>query len=230
MSAEKRVYDNIGGRALATALQLNFFNIVDTQRLKLPASPPCRTLSTFWAEDVLPTVQAVRRIYCRNYNPEDSGILTEVWQWTQKPANVELIQKKNLAYEGFVDALPLPVLLNLETAYFFTMADEFKRPEISLKLFEPYVSYKPGTADWENDLRGETFEFTTGLGTRRIENPDRSVKSPLAALESVRKRVDGNLDLIEMYEGWNAVTWAVVMRYHLRLLQRERYTLSKVFS
>ena len=200
--------------------QENFFHLLRQPEFKV-IGQPTRTMSTFWNSDILPTAIKIRKINVHNYQDADGTVLEYVWNWLKNAKNEKLIKEGSLADKETFEQLPTEVVLNSETAYFFAMHSDFKR-NLKFGLFEPFVAYKPETPDWENDIRRITFKFTTGLSERPLEIPGAKNKEPLNPVtEAILKRVHGDKEMVEKYEGINAITWVVLMKYHLELLRRE---------
>lgn len=217
----KEVYTNGVPRTTHYIYQENFFGLVPRPEFRVTGQPN-RTLSTFWNSDILPTTLEIRRIYIGKYKPEDDVNLIYVWNWLKIEENKKMLQQG--ASRSDSEALkrwPTEVLLNYQTALFFTMHDDFKRnPKVS--LFEPFVAYRPGTSDWENDIRRTTFEYVTKLKERPAEPGTCTYSDPAAVILSSRPEI--NEPILERYDYIDSITWVILTKYHLELLKRERNT------
>jgi len=220
MTAEEKVGSAQTGARL---FQRDFLDLVPQAEFEVKG-PPTRTLSTFWHQDILLTAIKMRRIYVEGYQDADDGVLENVWHWLGEERNRALVKNATLQDKKIVRQLPSEVILNLDTAYFFTMADDFKR-DPSSSLFEPFVAYTPGTSDWENDIRRITFDYIDML-RRRPPELDKFAKGLAREdIEGVLARFDGNIEMIRRYERMDGITWTAMMKYHLALLKREKESL-----
>ncbi len=214
-----------GGRKVGYIRQTNYFDIIPPQDIEITGTPS-RTLSTFWNNDILPTTIKIRQIYLPNYQESDAVVLESLWKWMKSDAkNEELVKNISPTAPKSCEALPVEAILNRKTLFFFTMHNDFKRPP-KTAVIEPFVAFKPGTIDWENDIRNNTFLTFRTYSERPLEVHEPKPKSAPNPINSYLLKKGISRDLIESYEGVNAISWVLLMKYHLELLRREKYILS----
>ncbi len=214
-----------GGRRVGYIHQANYFDIIPPQEIKITGTPS-RTLSTFWNSDILPTAIKIRQIYIPNYQESDARVLESLWKWMKSDdKNEELVKNISPTTPKSYECLPVEAILNRETLFFFAMRGEFKRSPRTA-IIEPFVAFKPETTDWENDIRRNTFPTFRTYNERPLEVHEPKLKSSPNPVNSYLVRKGISRDLIESYEGVNAISWVLLMKYHLALLRRERYILS----
>ena len=212
----------ISQRQIDYAFQENFFNIVEHPGCEI-LGIPTRSRQDFWREDVLPTSILLRRIYVGNYQSEEGGVLEWIWQWLKDDDNSTLIKEGSLGDSEVIDRLPHVVILNYSTTFFFTMEDDFKNSGMRQKV---WVGFPPNLSDWENDVRGITIGDYEKLWTRPFELGKMKHTESRDNSEAVSEKLkDFDCSLIQRCERNGAVTWVLLMRYHLELVRREKKAL-----
>jgi len=198
--------------------QLNFFNRLRA-RPEFPINGyPSRSRECFWREDILPTTHLLRQIYIKGgvTNPEIE-MLDSAWKWFRRHPGVDIDSKK----KNVQKRIPFSVRLNHDTVRFFGMRDDFKKPQ-SGRIFEAFIAYRPGTLNWENDVRQITFDYVAKLRTRPYEKGTRVTKAVKQAEQAYRSGLDLDEETLSRLGTIDTITWALLFYYHNVLFHREK--------
>lgn len=198
--------------------QENFFDLVEKHEFQVEGFPR-RTREQFWKKDILSTAILLRQIYIYNYQSEIGEVLKDVWEWSKIDGNKSLIKSANEDYPQILSKLPLVVALNIQTAVFFTMENDFKT---SVNYTSALVAYEPETKDWENDVRRIVYDCHSKLTTRPYELGKKGIDKIVSGEDRILKKLGGNIDKLERWATIDVATWVLLMEYNMGLIRRER--------
>lgn len=225
----------IGEERMNGVFQDNFFNIIEKPEFVVKGLPT-RTVGCFWREDALPTAHLIRDIYIGGgVSYDEKEILDYTWRWVQKDIskmrNFEMPNSRHRVDLDTLRTIPIEVLLNRSTAYFFAMEEDFKTPE-SRNIFEAFVAFKPETVDWENDVRRVTFDFVHKLRTRPYETGVHIIKAMReekgAYSNEALVRLGLDERLLDRFETIDSITYSLLFYYHHVLFKREKAVLQSL--
>ena len=179
-----------------------------------------RTVDDFWTTDTFDVANQIRESFIVNYSDEENFLLQKAWNWVQEGGFLEDAE--------MVDSeLPLEVLLNTNTVFFWTgMKESLRDPGLG----DFPVACKAGTDVWRNDIRDVCGEYVHRIRTVAAGEIHKKVSEyeiiSITKIEEMRGPFrDLSNETIMKVKRADLITYVLLLDYYMTLVRRGKQLL-----
>lgn len=180
-----------------------------------------RTIADFWETDTFSVVSQIRKFFIAGYSDEEHCLLQGAWSWVQRGGLLKVEEEAGLD-------LPLEVLLNMDTVFFWTvMREELSDPGLG----DFPIACRVDTNVWREDVRaicGECLHrlrtVTTGELHKRVSVSERI--GTIAKIEESHGSFHGLMnEAIVRAKEVDSITYTLIFDYYMTLIKRGKQLL-----